>query len=502
MKRIQCKFFVLFASCILIYISIGAFSYHCVKKQMDAQYNEALQKVKDGAYLEAKNIFSQLENYKDSVEQVKHIDELIEYDAILVEYEEAKRLFESGQYDLSAEKFKELGAFKDSQELAKSATQLSETDKKYEEAKTLFENRAYSDALDIFQEIDDYKDSSDLSQKCQVAITRLSNASTIAAGIRYSGCVNSYGRVLFSGESDALKKELASWRDIVSIAINGHIIVGLKNDGRVVTAGQVSGYYIDTSNWDDIVAVSAGQAYIVGLKSDGTLIAQGHTGDGQINKTETDDDGLTIVTDSIMDWTNIVAISTGWRHTVGLDSFGEVHIAGAGADTQLRQIEAAKDDPKRAWTGLIAISAGGGHRIPGHTVGLREDGTVVAVGNNSNGQCNVYGDDWKNIVAIAAGDTHTVGLKSDGTIIIAGSRSMTDTVSKWNDIEGLKFVSIAAGMETTLALTPDGTVYGTGYHKNDQLAFCNNGMPNPSSGMYESEWDNVLIHEEWQSKSK
>ena len=84
MKRIQCKFFVLFASCILIYISIGAFSYHCVKKQMDAQYNEALQKVKDGAYLEAKNIFSQLENYKDSVEQVKHIDELIEYDAILV----------------------------------------------------------------------------------------------------------------------------------------------------------------------------------------------------------------------------------------------------------------------------------------------------------------------------------------------------------------------------------------------------------------------------------
>jgi len=69
---------------------------------MDTQYNEALQKVKDGAYLEAKNIFSQLENYKDSVEQVKHIDELIEYDAILVEYEEAKRLFESGQYDLSA----------------------------------------------------------------------------------------------------------------------------------------------------------------------------------------------------------------------------------------------------------------------------------------------------------------------------------------------------------------------------------------------------------------
>lgn len=50
----------------------------------------------------------------------------------------------------------------------------------------------------------------------------------------------------------------------------------------------------------------------------------------------------------------------------------------------------------------------GGHR---HTVGLTSDGTVMAVGNNRYGQCNVSG--WRDIVATAAGCAHTRGLKSD-----------------------------------------------------------------------------------------
>ena len=53
-----------------------------------------------------------------------------------------------------------------------------------------------------------------------------------------------------------------------------------------------------------------------------------------------------------------------------------------------------------------------------HTVALKEDGTVVAVGDNDHGRCDVEG--WTDIVAIAAGDYHTVGLKEDGTVVAVG----------------------------------------------------------------------------------
>ena len=53
-----------------------------------------------------------------------------------------------------------------------------------------------------------------------------------------------------------------------------------------------------------------------------------------------------------------------------------------------------------------------------HTVGLKSDGTVVAVGENDDGQCDV--SEWTDIVAISAGSYHTVGLKSDGTVVAVG----------------------------------------------------------------------------------
>ena len=37
-----------------------------------------------------------------------------------------------------------------------------------------------------------------------------------------------------------------------------------------------------------------------------------------------------------------------------------------------------------SWSGIVQVTAGSGH-----TVGLKADGTIVAVGRNSNGQCNV-----------------------------------------------------------------------------------------------------------------
>jgi len=49
------------------------------------------------------------------------------------------------------------------------------------------------------------------------------------------------------------------------------------------------------------------------------------------------------------------------------------------------------------------------------TVAIRNDGTVVATGDNSQGQCDVSG--WTDIIDIACSGYYTVGLRSDGTVV-------------------------------------------------------------------------------------
>ena len=96
------------------------------------------------------------------------------------------------------------------------------------------------------------------------------------------------------------------------------------------------------------------------------------------------------------------------------------------------------------------IAAGGSH-----TVGVKADGTVVAVGNNEYNQCN---NGWGGIVAVAAGYDHTVGLKADGTVVAVGWNDYKQcNVSDWQDI-----VAIAAGGHYTVGLKADGTVVAVG----------------------------------------
>ena len=69
-----------------------------------------------------------------------------------------------------------------------------------------------------------------------------------------------------------------------------------------------------------------------------------------------------------------------------------------------------------------------------NTAGLRKDGTVVVVGSNENGQCDV--SDWTDIVAVSVGYDHIVGLKKDGTVVAAGDNSFGQCgVSDWADIK-------------------------------------------------------------------
>ena len=63
------------------------------------------------------------------------------------------------------------------------------------------------------------------------------------------------------------------------------------------------------------------------------------------------------------------------------------------------------------------------------TIGLKSDGTVVAVGTVDGGL-----DAWADIIAITAGYQHTVALKSDGTVVAVGDNQYGPMQCKW--VEG------------------------------------------------------------------
>jgi len=150
-------------------------------------------------------------------------------------------------------------------------------------------------------------------------------------------------------------------------------------------------------------------------------------------------------------WDEIAERSTicaGYNHTVSLKADGTLVAVG---ENSLGQCNVSN------CKNIVAVSAGGGH-----TVGLKSDGTAVAGGWNDDGQCGV--SQWKNIVAVSAGDVHTVGLKADGTVVAVGkSIDGRCSVSKWQDI-----VAVSAGYRHTVGLKSDGTMVAVGQNDDGQ----------------------------------
>ena len=91
-------------------------------------------------------------------------------------------------------------------------------------------------------------------------------------------------------------------------------------------------------------------------------------------------------------------------------------------------------------------------------IGLREDGTVVANGSNTNNKIQV--DEWTDIVQIVAGSDYTAGLKSDGTLMLSSKLE-----SFYHDRKHFENVEELSGcLSHLVGLKSDGTLVGTGWN--------------------------------------
>jgi len=145
-------------------------------------------------------------------------------------------------------------------------------------------------------------------------------------------------------------------------------------------------------------------------------------------------------------------VAGGGLHTVGLKADGTVVAVGYNEYSECLV---------GSWTDVMQVLAG-----TYHTVGLKADGTVIRTGWCPFQQCAF--DGWTDIIEIAGSYYHTVGLRSDGTVVAVGSSDDGQcNVGGWTNI-----VQVAAGVAHTVGLKADGTVIAVG---SDKYGQCNVG---------------------------
>lgn len=133
---------------------------------------------------------------------------------------------------------------------------------------------------------------------------------------------------------------------------------------------------------------------------------------------------------------------------------GQIQLTAYAAVAGFKATLGFPDPGGAAGMGLAGDGVDGSHRtVPGaQPAAGAVDGSVIAAGDNNEGQCNI--SEWSNIIAIDAVGDRTIGLRADGTVITTGS-SYYDCgeVSNWRSIS-----AISAGDYNTAGLQKNGTI--------------------------------------------
>jgi hypothetical protein len=240
---------------------------------------------------------------------------------------------------------------------------------------------------------------------------------------------------------------LGGWTDIIQVAAGSAHTVGLRGNQTVLARGDNNRGQCNVGSWTNIIQIAAGNYHTVGLCANETVVATAMT-----------NPNLDCGQSDVGDWTSIVQVAAGLYHTVGLKDNGTVvatEIANDNCD--YGQCDVAVSD---GWKHIVQVAAG-----PYHTVGVKDDGTVISTSITNPtvdyGQCSISG--WTDIVQVAAGTYHTVGLCRNTTMVAVGSNASGQCdVDFTGDASGWFLIAqVAAADFHTVGLRCDGTVLAT-----------------------------------------
>lgn len=373
---------------------------------MKLSYIHAIELFDSGEYQKAIEEFSKLDNFEKSKEYIEKATELIEKTNAKEQlYNEAITSYSIKDYKHAINKFELLDDYKNSKQL------LSECQFKLaqlQQATTISAGIRYSTGITSGGKIIYAGDNYLLNEElCKWEdIISVSSKGHLSIGLKEDGTV------LVAGQIPNFPQyyiDASTWNDIIAVSTGQQYILGLRANGTLVAQGHNGDGQLNIYNWTNIVSIASGWRHTVGLDSNGIIHIAGYGSDVQLSKIEENKDK----------WTDIVAISAG-----GGSNSNNIHEAGHTVALKKDHTVVAVSSKCNngheygcpcnvdEWTDIIAISAG-----DFHTVGLKSDGTVVTT---QTGDSAEKISKWTDIVAISAGYGFTLGLKSNGEVVATG----------------------------------------------------------------------------------
>jgi alpha-tubulin suppressor-like RCC1 family protein len=291
--------------------------------------------------------------------------------------------------------------------------------------------------------------------------------------------------------------------DVTAVAAGLNYSLVLKEDGTIWTWGDNShgqrGNGTTTAistpqqvdNLFNVTNIAAGAGHTIVRKSDETVWGLGNNGNGQLGNGTTTSSFVPVPVSGLISFVTTVAAGNGTTLALMNDGSSSVKAWGNNSSGQLGDgTTTERHTPVQVGGGLniiTAIAAGSGH-----SVALRQGGTVWTWGANNFGQLGdgttterhtpvqvSQSSGLSSVTAIAAGSGHTVALRSDLTVWAWGNNSngqlgdgtvISRSAPVQVPVSGLtNITAIAAGNGYSVALRGDGTVWAWGANNFGQL---------------------------------
>lgn len=312
---------------------------------------------------------------------------------------------------------------------------------------------------------------------------QLADVISVAAGFSHSLALLENGNVLAWGSNNTgqLGNENVTTSAYLPVYVNGPVPETLLTE---------------------IIAIATGKQHSVALQANGTVWSWGDNTLGQLGNNTLLNKKIPVQVTGPSGTgalSNVVAISAGGYHTLAITSDGSVWAWGSNAEGQLGigSDVSYQKKPVRisSLSKITRISAGNVH-----SMACKSNGTVWAWGDNADGQLGYFTGNTNshtpqqvkasdgignliNVVDISAGFAHSIALKDDGTVMAWGNNgdgrlgngtetSVTLPASVKSTTGQTKLqnvMAVSAGDTHSLALLKNGQVMAWGGNNDGQL---------------------------------